>query len=152
MWYHVEHVDAGYLKAEVFKWHSKRQGAVWISHLWEKQSSTVLSWPLDWVTLTLNDWKNKLKNTHIVLIANVDVWDLDLQVLDDLSGQLLHKRVLLLQSWIICADRHSYEPSETRLAIAAFQNPRLPKNSSQNKSFPRSLMTCVQCISWKTLG
>lgn len=42
------------------------------------------------------------KYTHVVLIANVDVGDLDLQVFDDLSDELLHERVLLLQSRILC--------------------------------------------------
>lgn len=40
--------------------------------------------------------------THVILIANVDVGDLDLQVFDDLSDKLLHERVLLLQSRILC--------------------------------------------------
>lgn len=34
----------------------------------------------------------------------MNVGDLDLQVLDDLSDELLHKGVLLLQSRIICED------------------------------------------------
>lgn len=41
-------------------------------------------------------------NTHIVLIANVDIGDLDLNIFDDLSDELLHKSVLFLRRGVLC--------------------------------------------------
>lgn len=86
-------------------------------------------------------FKTTWGGTHIVLIANVDIWDLHLQVLNDLSDQLLHKRVLLLQGWIICEDRHNSEPKGPGRTLW------LPK--VKKKGFSRWLITWVQSVSWK---
>lgn len=43
-----------------------------------------------------------LVNTHIIFVAKVDAADLHLQVFDHLSGQFLHKGVLLLFLSFLC--------------------------------------------------
>lgn len=57
----------------------------------------MLSWALFYISI-----REPILSTHIILIAYVDVRDLDLHIFDNLSDKLFHEGVLLLKTGVLC--------------------------------------------------
>lgn len=63
--------------------------------LWSLYDCQTQARTKNWTWIRKWTWSWTQISTHVVLVAQVDAANLDLQVFDHLGGQFLHKRVLL---------------------------------------------------------